>query len=239
MKARSPAWRRNRIRRRSCRSTNVLPWNLNSSERYLVTSTFMRSTAPGRTARAKAAVVHRDEQDGLALDIRNAEAEGFGHQDRPRLAHGLHQQHPRHHRVVGEMPLKEGLVHGHALDAHDGLVRLVILRPVDQQEGIAVRNPFQDLLHLHGRSNGRCSSLMTPCLLSLRRLRASQAISRMNLRIGLAGTPHQVSPSGIFRMVSAPAANRVTASDRQMIARARLPPNCTPSPMTVLPAMPV
>ena len=92
----------------------------------------------------------------------------------------LDDQHPRHHRIAREVADKERLVHRHALDADDGLVRLIILGPVDKQERVAVGNPLQDFVHVDvdaGRrvDLGLCHSARFPDV-----LRSSHAVWRMN-----------------------------------------------------------
>ncbi len=108
--------------------------------------------------------------------------------------------------VFREVALEERLVDRHALDADDGLALAVFLGAVDQQEGIAVRDPFQDL----GDVDGRCR--LRPCrwsfLRSLPRLAdlESQATSSSSGEQVVAGTPPQVSPAGMSRKTPAAAA---------------------------------
>src|SRR5690606_19489528 len=56
--------------------------------------------------------------------------------------------------IVGKMPLEERLVGGDVLDADDGFVGPVVLGPVHQQEGIAVRDAPQNLRVVDGNTLG-------------------------------------------------------------------------------------
>src|SRR5690606_31995823 len=93
----------------------------------------------------------------------------------------------------------------------DRLVRPIFLRPIDEQEGITVRDPLQDLvdlnigLHLADRRLAAHSSVP-----SLRRVAilASHAVSRIQRFNGRAGEPPQVSLAGTSFITPAAAAIR-------------------------------
>src|SRR6185437_12037098 len=63
-------------------------------------------------------------------------------------------EHAGHHRVVREMALEEGLVRRHVLHGGEALVLLVGDHPVDEEEGIAVREILLDLLNRHRLVHG-------------------------------------------------------------------------------------
>jgi len=65
------------------------------------------------------------------------------------LRHGFQNQHARHHRILGEMPLKERLVHGHVLVADNALAGFEFGHTVDQKERITVRQAFQNRQNVH------------------------------------------------------------------------------------------
>ena len=143
----------------------------------------------------EAAVVQRGEEDGLAARV---DVEGLGHQDRAGLGQGLDDEDAGHDRILREVPLEEALVDADRLDPHKGLAGDVLFRPVDQEEGIAVRNARQDLVDIDGVAGGLVRHDSAPFL---RRPedRESQATSRNHFWTGWAGKPPQVSPAGTSR----------------------------------------
>src|SRR5690606_13094838 len=117
----------------------------------------------------------------------------------------------------------------------DGFTGPIVVRPVDQQEGIAVWDPFQDLRY------GDVGRVAHSPLLSLRppALRISQALSFIHCRRGRAGTPPQVSPGGTSFIAPEPAASLAPAPMVMWSATPARPPNWAPSPTAVEPEMPV
>src|SRR5574343_658847 len=76
-------------------------------------------------------------------------------QQRRGLGHRLEDQHARHHRAVREVAHEEGLVHRHVLQGDDALVLVQLGDAVHQQEGVAVREPLEDLVDVHhGSAHG-------------------------------------------------------------------------------------
>jgi len=65
-------------------------------------------------------------------------------EDPPRLREGLHDQHPRHDRVSGEVPLEVRLVDRHVLDSDDPLPGFPLDDPVHEQERVPVRQQLHD-----------------------------------------------------------------------------------------------
>src|SRR5690606_8419946 len=118
----------------------------------------------------------------------------------------------RHDRVAGEMALEERLVHRHALHADDRLVRAIFLRPVHEQERIAVRDPFQDLadldIGLRLFADRRLAAHSPDSSLRRVAILASHAVSRIQRFSGRAGDPPQVSLAGTSFITPAAAAIR-------------------------------
>ena len=88
--------------------------------------------------------------DGHEIDQRRL-LEGFevAHAQRARrLRHALDQQYARHDRAAGKMTLKLRFVGGDVLDADAEFVSLRADDPIDQQEGIAMRQKTQQSLNI-------------------------------------------------------------------------------------------
>src|SRR3989344_2892768 len=187
---------------------------------------------------AEPAVVGGHEEDRLAGRV---DLERLGHQHRAGLGHGLDQQHARHHWIVREVALEEGLVHGHALDADDGLVMLVFLAAVHEQHGEAVRDPRQHLGDVDHGGVGPRRRLARHASPPARRcaMRASHAVSLSQWRIGRAGMPPHVSPAGMSFITPAAAPTRAPAPMVTWSATPARQPNWAPSPIATLPEMPV
>ena len=88
----------------------------------------------------EAGVFDAAEKGNLPLILRHTEE-----RDRAGLCEGLDDEDTRHHRILREVALEEGLVHRHALPCIGELSRLIIHHLIDQKERIAVRD---DLLNL-------------------------------------------------------------------------------------------
>ena len=73
----------------------------------------------------------------------------FGEQQRSSgLGDGLDDQYSRHDGKVGKVPGKERLVDGDVLDGHDSLPAGQINDAVNEQEGIPMRQDFQDIVNV-------------------------------------------------------------------------------------------
>jgi len=143
------------------------------------------------------------KEDRLAADVH---VQRLRHQHRAGLRQRLDDQHAGHHRIMREMALEVGLVHGHALDADDRLAGLVLLAAIDQQERKAVRDPGQDLGDIDlGRTlddRRLAAHWLSP---PRRAFRINHAVSRNHWRSGRAGIPAQVSPAGTSCITAAAA----------------------------------
>ena len=65
------------------------------------------------------------------------------------LRHGLQQQHPRHHRSLGKVSLEKGFVVGNVLVTDQRFPCPELGDPVNQQEGITVRQMLQNIVDVH------------------------------------------------------------------------------------------
>ena len=89
----------------------------------------------------EAGVLDAAEQRDLSFIRRHAEErDGAG------LREGLDDEDARHHRILREVALEEGLVHRDALPCIGELARLVIHHLIDQEERITVRDDLLDLI---------------------------------------------------------------------------------------------
>src|SRR5205085_3485854 len=98
-----------------------------------------------------------------------------------------------------EVADEKRLVDGHVLHAHDRLIALEVLGPVDQQERRAVRDAAHHLVDAD-RAGGERFGGNLPHVSPPRSFRAaalvSHATSRKNCNTGLAGMPDQAWPAG-------------------------------------------
>ena len=93
--------------------TQAVPCILQMGPRSLSISSSKRSWSPGSHRLPEAGVVDPAEVHQFALGVLDAAQQ----QNAAGLGHGLDDQHRRHDGVAREMPLEEGLVDGHVLDA--------------------------------------------------------------------------------------------------------------------------
>src|SRR5690606_38045519 len=70
-------------------------------------------------------------------------------QQRGRLRHRLDDQHAGHDRMMREVTGEERFGHRHVLQRHHALALLHLDHPVDQQEGIAMREILEDFVDVH------------------------------------------------------------------------------------------
>ena len=117
-------------------SIRTLPANLQTLPRSWTSSTSILQQHSGLDRAAELGAVDRHEIDELAGA---GEAERFDREHARSLRHRLDEQDSGHDRPAREMALEEGLVDRHRLDRDDPLLRDQLLDPVDEQEGVAMR----------------------------------------------------------------------------------------------------
>src|SRR5215831_937395 len=123
---------------------------------------------------------HEINELGLVGGVEVGDAQRPG-----RLRQPFDDEHARHDRKIGEMPLEEGLVHGHALDANRALVPVHVDDAVYQQERIAMWQQFH-----HPIDVGRAELLRGSRLCHLLPAPNSQnRISTLPRWLALAGPP--------------------------------------------------
>ena len=60
------------------------------------------------------------------------------------LSQGLDHQHPWHHRVAWEVPLKEGLVDGDVLQRPNGSAKFNLEHPIHEEKRVAMRKALKN-----------------------------------------------------------------------------------------------
>ena len=180
---------------------------------------------------AEPRVVHLHQVEGVLAQLRRV-ARQLGEQ-----AAGLRQrfdhQHARHHRVAREMAGEERLVAGHVLVGQHALVLLELDHPVDQQEGIAVREQALDLRRGHRQGHargciGHAGSLsLAPARGFARAMRSSclkRAALLRQLRLSINGVPEEYSPGSRIEWVTSDIAVMTTRSQTSRWPRMPAPP---------------
>src|SRR6266545_4362341 len=172
---------------------------------------------------AKLTAIHGGQVQKLLLVLGNDAEEA----DRGDLSHRFHDQHPRHDRIAGKMPLEEFFVEGHVLNPDHALSLLDLEDPVHQEKRVTVRKDLKDFgdSDFHGFSPSRTSpTVLSTC--SRRRAssgsRATSAARLKNSRWGAPGIPETMAPGGTTpRLTTPPCA--VTVAPSSTVAWSPIP----------------
>jgi hypothetical protein len=113
-------------------------------ERCLENQLIAGFNRPSETGVVDADEVHR----ALCVGIH---ASGDECEDAGSLRQRLEDHHTRKYRTMRKVPWKEMFIERHILQRANGLARNALVHAIDQEEGIAVRQPPQHFVDVHGQ----------------------------------------------------------------------------------------